>query len=284
MSHPRPATVAEAANTSGGPLSDRHRPSGTQFPPAPRGHRNRATWWVARSLVMLVLAGAVAFGVLLFVTPSASEAVALVKAQATKHGTPYPGPNPPQRFTEALVATEDQRFYSPFDPGVDPFAVGRAVLGQMLAWGDEGGSTIDQQLAKLLYTPRRHSLSVKLERMVLALKLNFTYTKPEILAMYAEIVYFGNGYYGLEAASCGYFGRQPADLTWAQAAMLAGVLNAPSLYNPRIHPSLAQQRQAHVFRRLVAVGALSEAQAKAALSQPLDVVPAALRAVRSSCR
>jgi len=97
------------------------------------------------------------------------------------------------------------------------------------------------------------------------------------LAMYAEVVYFGNGYYGLEAASCGYFGRQPADLTWAQAAMLAGVLNAPSLYNPRIHPSLARWRETHVFRRLVAVGALSEAQAKAALSQPLDVVPAALR-------
>jgi membrane peptidoglycan carboxypeptidase len=91
--------------------------------------------------------------------------------------------------------------------------------------------------------------------------------------MYAEVAYFGDGYYGLTAASCGYFGKEPADLNWAQAAMLAGVVNAPTADDPRTHPLAARAREAHVFDRLVAVGDLTRAQAGAAFAQPLALAP-----------
>lgn len=200
--------ATEASNKSRGSLSERPDPAYSRTLPATHG---RASRWVVRSLFGLVLAAAAAFGLLIFETPPASEAEALVRAQAAKHRTAYPSPNPPRLFIEALLATEDHRFYSPFDPGIDPFAVARAVVGKVLAWPDQGGSTIEQQLAKLLYTPRRRGPGVEVEQVVLAFKLSFTYTKPELLAMYSTVVYFGNGYYGLEKASCGYYGTQPVN-------------------------------------------------------------------------
>ncbi len=223
--------------------------------------------------IALVFTGAAVFGVLLAATPSAGEAVDIARAQAKRHGIGYPGPPLPRRFTEALVATEDHRFYSLIDPGLDPFAVTRVILGRVLGFRNQGGSTIEQQLAKMLYTPDRSGYAtVDLEQIAIAIKLNFTYTKMQILSMYAEVAYFGNGYYGLAAASRGYFGRRPADLTWAQAAMLAGVVNAPTDDNPRLHPARAHARETHVFHRLVAVGDLTRSQAEAALSQPLGLV------------
>ncbi|MGH7103205.1 MAG: transglycosylase domain-containing protein [Acetobacteraceae bacterium] len=224
-------------------------------------------------IAALFIAGGLAVALELLTTPTAAEAVALVRAEARRHGTAYPGPEPPQRFVAALIATEDQRFYSPLDPGIDPFAVGRVILGRMTGRRDQGGSTIEQQLAKMLYTPRRTGLMVELEQMALAIKLNFTYPKSEILSMYAEVAYFGHGHYGLWSASCGYFGREPAELSWAQAAMLAGVVNAPTALDPRTHPRSAHEREAHVFARLVAVGDLAQGQADAALARPLGLVP-----------
>lgn len=240
-----------------------------------RGNRRRSRRAINRTLVtvgVLVLGAAGAFGLLLLATPPAARATALARAQARANGIKYPGPKPPCRFTEALVATEDHRFYSPIDPGIDPFAIGRVILGRITGLRGQGGSTIDQQLAKMLYTPGRSGrLTVDLEQIAIAVKLHFTYTRAQILALYAEVAYFGNGYYGLAAASHGYFGRSPENLTWAQAATLAGVINAPSADNPCLHPQSAHAREVHVFRRLVAVGDLSKAQAVAALSQPLGL-------------
>jgi membrane peptidoglycan carboxypeptidase len=100
--------------------------------------------------------------------------------------------------------------------------------------------------------------------------------------MYAEVAYYGHGFYGLEAASCGYFGRPPSALTWSQAAMLAGAVNAPSLDDPITHPATARAREEHVFARLVAVGNLTRAQADASLSEPLGLDPAS--AGSGTCR
>lgn len=216
---------------------------------------------------------AVALATLLLATPSVENATSLTEAQAREHDIPYPEPRPPSRFVKALVATEDHRFYSPLDPGVDPFAVARVVAARlMLRRRDQGGSTIDQQLAKMLYTPARHGLAFKLERVGLAIKLHFEYSPVQILTMYADVAYFGGGYYGLAAASCGYFGRRPAALTWPQAAMLAGVVNAPTADDPRRHPRQARMREAHVLKRLVAVGDLTREQVRAALSEPIGTV------------
>jgi membrane carboxypeptidase/penicillin-binding protein PbpC len=259
--------------SSGSELRTGDEPFEPQPPRLSRRANNPAVQQVTRVLAFLVIVGAVALGTLLLVTPSASKATARARLQAAAHGISYPGPPPPRRFTEALVATEDQRFYSPFDPGIDPLAIVRAALNEIAGYrGDPGGSTIAQQLAKMLYTTRRDGPVAKMEHVALAIKLSFAYSKSQILSMYAEAAYFGGGYYGLAAASCGYFGLRPADLTWEQAAMLAGVVNAPTADDPRTHPHAARSREKHVLDRLVAVGDLTRSQAKATLAQPLALV------------
>lgn len=218
---------------------------------------------------MAVLA-AVAFGGLLLVTPSAGNAEALVRAQDTEHHAVYPGPPVAPRFAAALVATEDHRFYS--EPGIDVFAVGRVGLSYATGHGDQGGATLYQQLAKLLYTQGRSGASVEAEQVALAVKLYLSYSRQQILQMYADVVYFGNGYYGLAAASCGYFGVQPASLSWPQAALLAGLVQGPSEDDPLTNPAHARTREEHVIGRLVATGQLTQAQANTALAVPLPAL------------
>ena len=109
--------------------------------------------------------------------------------------------------------------------------------------------------------------------VMLAIKLDTKYSKAQILQMYAEVAYYGSNYYGLQAASCGYFGVQPSQLSWPEAAFLAGVVNAPTLDNPRTNPENARNRETHVVERLVAVKVLTAAQAKTVLAQHLNVVP-----------
>src|SRR6201999_356844 len=211
------------------------------------------------------------FGGLWVLTPSVANAPALVQEQAVSHGISYPGVQPPARFTPALEASEDHRFYS--TPGVDPLAVARLVAGNSTGHKDQGGSTLEQQLAKNLYTSGRSGWTVELEQVMLAIKLAQKYSKAQILQMYAEIAYYGSNYYGLQAASCGYFGVEPASLSWPEAAFLAGVVNAPTLDNPRTNPENARNREVHVVERLVAVKVLTPAQAKSVLAQQLTVVP-----------
>jgi membrane peptidoglycan carboxypeptidase len=108
---------------------------------------------------------------------------------------------------------------------------------------------------------------------VLAVKLDMSYSKAQILQMYAEIAYYGDNYYGLRAASCGYFGVEPAQLSWPEAAVLAGVVNAPTIDDPRTNPQNARAREEHVVGRLVAVRDLTAAQGTAVLAQNLNLVP-----------
>ena len=242
-------------------------------PPLPR-RRSRARRYLKRAVITLVTLAvlfAMAAGVLLAVTPSAGEATRLAAQEAAQHGIAYPGPVVPANFARPLVATEDHRFYS--EPGVDVLAVGRVVQGKITGTIDQGGATIEQQLAKMLYTPGQAGLPAELKQVALALKLNYAYSKAEILRLYAEVAYYGHGYYGLEAASCGYFGHPAARLTVVQGAMLAGVVNAPSIDDPINDPGNARARLAHVIQRMEAVGYLTPAQGDRALSTPLGIVP-----------
>ena len=255
-----------------------HGPRGTQDArdaQRTRGQRPRAGRWrrirkravitVAAVTAALVLAA----GALWLITPSASQAVQLARAQAARRGIAYPGPAVPANFARPLIATEDKRFYS--EPGIDPLAVGRVVKADVTNGSDQGGATIEQQLAKLLYTPDRTGFDAELTQVVLAVKLNVSYTKQQILDLYAEAAYYGNGYYGLEQASCGYFGRPARDLTVTQGALLAGVVNAPSADDPVTNPASARARLEHVIARMVAVGYLTNAQARQALGAPLGL-------------
>ncbi len=234
-----------------------------------RRRRSRIARRAAKVLLALVVLFAVAVGLLFVLTPSAGQATALARAQAQQHHIAYPGPPVPQYFAQALVATEDHRFNS--DPGVDPLAMARVVISWATGRPDQGGSTIDQQLAKNLYTGGRSGVTKDLEQMAIAVKLNQTYSRSEILRLYAEVAYYGHGYYGLQAASCGYFGRPADQLTVVQAAMLAGVVNAPTYDDPLAYPQQARNRLVHVISRMAAVGYLTKAQETAALNTPLGL-------------
>jgi membrane peptidoglycan carboxypeptidase len=271
---PGPASIDAMGNTR--PLPQPVAPSGEPAPtsapaPQPKSRARRYLKRAAITLLVLILILIIGVGILWVATPSANEATQLAQAQAQQHGIAYPGPPVPLNFARPLIATEDKRFYA--EPGVDVLAVGRVAWAEVSNGSDQGGATLEQQLAKMLYTPTETGPTAELKQVVLALKLNTTYSKAQILALYAEVAYYGHGYYGLEQASCGYFGHPAADLTVPQGAMLAGVVNAPSLDDPIADPVSARQRLEHVIARMVAVGDLSSSQARTALAAPLGIVP-----------
>jgi penicillin-binding protein 1A len=215
----------------------------------------------------LLLACTLTFSLLLLFTPSTTSAPQLARAIDQKHGAPYPGVMIPYRFATALEATEDHRFAS--EPGIDPFAVARVFNSYLAGHGDQGGATLYQQLAKMLYTPGRAGLAAEAEQVALAVKLKYGYSGAEILRLYADVAYFGHGFYGLENASCGYFGVRPEQLSWPQAALLAGLVQAPSIDDPIDYPAAGLAREQHVIGRLVATGAISHAEAGAYLAIPM---------------
>ena len=268
------STVPLAEDPDGGVEAQRRRQQ-TQPMGIPRGtaRRRRMPRWLRRFLIVvmtLALVATVTFATLLLVTPSVSNAPALARSFDLAHHVAYPGPPVPARFAAALVSTEDHRFYS--EPGIDPLAIARVIRGHLTSQPDQGGATLYQQLAKMLYTSGSSGVSVEVEQMVLGIKLDLSYSKAEILRLYSDIAYFGHGYYGLAAASCGYFGVTPDGLSWPQAALLAGLVQAPSADNPIAHYNVARAREAHVLGRLAATGKLTQAQADRAYKQPLRLV------------
>jgi penicillin-binding protein 1A len=245
--------------------------AGQGRPAVRTGRRPRRGRRIVRRLAVLalvvILLGAAAFGGLLALTPSVSNARALVRAQDRRHHAVYPGPPAPARFAAALEATEDHRFTE--EPGIDPIAVARVLIGSLTGKGLVGGATLYQQLAKVLYTRGRSGPADEAEQVALAVKLKFSYSAAEILRMYASVVYFGHGFYGLAHASCGYFGTTAARLSWPQAALMAGLVQGPTVDDPIDFPAAGRAREVHVIGRLVATGALTRAQAAAALAVPL---------------
>lgn len=239
-------------------------------PKAPK-RRARARWArrVGRSLAgaaTVVVVAALGLGVLVLASPSVGSAPSRVDALLAAHHAPSDDGHIPARLGQALLATEDSRFYH--DPALDPLGVGRAVIGMVTGDGNDGGATIEQQLAKMLYAPGT-TLSAELEQVGIAFRLDAMYTKAHILAMYLDTAYFGDGAYGCTAAAEHYFGLPPGELSWAQASLLAGLVQAPSEYDPHGHLALARSRQRHVLARLVATGALTSAQAQEIYAEPL---------------
>ncbi len=204
---------------------------------------------------------------LLALTPSVADAPQRARAILAAHHTPSDNGVVPRRVAAALLATEDSRFYS--DPALDARGLARAGWGLVTARNDEGGATIEVQLAKLLYTPARSGPGAELEQVGIAIKLDQRYSKHTILAMYLDAAYFGDGAYGVTAAAHRYFGLPPGRLSWAQASLIAGLVQAPSAYDPHLHFSLAIERRRHVLSRLVAVHVLTAARARRIERQPL---------------
>jgi membrane peptidoglycan carboxypeptidase len=241
----------------------------------PSWRRRRWTRLIIRAAQLigaLVALAGITFGVLLLVTPSVGNARQVAEQITRAHHAAYPGPAVPHKFATALEATEDHRFNE--EPGIDPIAVTRLAFDEVTGKGDQGGATLYAQLAKMLYTPGDDSFSAQVEQGVLAFKLWMTYSGPEILRLYSDVAYFGNGFYGLQAASCGYFGVQPSSMSWPQAAMLAGLVQGPTVDDPLKFPAHAIAREQHVIGRLVATGALTSDQANAYLSTTLRALVA----------
>jgi penicillin-binding protein 1A len=210
---------------------------------------------------VLALVGALGTAGLVLAVPSVADAPDRVRMLAAAHSATLRGAPAPTRVAAALLATEDARYYS--SPGVDPLGAARWIIGTVQGRPDAGGATIEQQLAKMLYTDGHQGTVDRIEQVGLALKLDRTYSKAQILRMYLNTAYFGHGYYGVSAAAKGYFSRSADHLTWPQAALLAGLVQAPTAYDPIAHPDLATSRRAHVLDRLAATGSLTAAQAAA---------------------
>lgn len=173
----------------------------------------------------------------------------------------------PRRLAAAVIATEDEHFDEDVVLNVAT-GIARAGLAVLQGHTNPGGATIDQQLAKALYGQTGGQLGV-LRQIGLGIKLGASYSHHAILAMYLNVNYYGNGFWGVWQAAEGYFDTTPARLGWAQAAMLAGLLQAPSAYDPLRHPALARQRRHHVLSQLVANHDLTAARAAAYARAPL---------------
>jgi penicillin-binding protein 1A len=176
--------------------------------------------------------------------------------------------------TGAFVAIEDRRFYRHW--GIDPRGIGRAMLANARAGGvRQGGSTLTQQLAKTSFLSSDRSLKRKAQEVIIAFWLEAWLTKQEILSRYLSSVYFGDGVYGLRAASDHYFGRAPEDLNLAQSAMLAGIVQAPSRLAPTRNLAGAQARSKLVLRAMANTGMITGA--RAAGTKPARPVPQVTR-------
>lgn len=167
----------------------------------------------------------------------------------------------PTYYKDAVVSVEDRRFYS--HRTIDFIALARATFSNIKQKDfKEGGSTITQQTAKNLYLIEEKDVSNrKVAEFLIGRDLEKKYNKDEILELYVNTIYFGDGYYGIQEASKGYFEKDAKDLTLYEATMLAGVPNAPSLYAPTINFHLTQSRQKKVVSSMVETGTLSQEEA-----------------------
>ncbi|MCI0431319.1 MAG: PBP1A family penicillin-binding protein [Rhodospirillales bacterium] len=254
-----------------------------------RSRRRAAALFLARwGLVLLIWTGFIGAGVVLWYArdlPDTSRlneitrrpAVTLVAADGEivatygdLYGTIVSLQDLPPYLPGAVLAIEDRRFHAHF--GIDPLGVARAIwvnlrTGKFV----QGGSTITQQLAKNLFLTPERTLKRKIQEVLLALWLERTYNKDQILALYLNRVYLGAGAYGVDAAARKYFGKPAREVTLFEAAMLAGLLKAPSRFNPTSDPEAARSRAAIVLNSMVEAGYLQTDQVIAALSSDADV-------------
>jgi penicillin-binding protein 1A len=178
----------------------------------------------------------------------------------------------PQYVSDAIVAIEDERFYE--HNGVDLQAIARAFRANTEEGGvAQGGSTITQQLVKIMCTGGERTLTRKIREALLAYQLESNTDKDDVLEAYLNTVYFGHGAYGIESAAQTYFGTPAKNLTLSQAATLAGVLASPGAYSPIDAPGASESRRALVLRRMTELGYIDEADELAASQEPIEIAP-----------
>jgi len=256
---------------------------------APKGRRPRRGRWLRRlaywCLVLVVWAGIGGAGLVAYYAydlpdirsleaPARRPAIQLATADGAVVasfgdlvGETLTLDEMPTTLSMAVMATEDRRFLS--HPGIDPLGLARALVANVRAGSiRQGGSTITQQLAKNLFLSAERTYKRKVQETILAIWLERRFTKNQILTLYLNRVYMGAGTYGADAASKRYFGQSARQIDLWQSAMLAGILKAPSRFNPISDPEAASQRTRQVLANMVDAGFLSPEQAAAAHPKP----------------
>lgn len=170
----------------------------------------------------------------------------------------------PENYKNAVIAVEDHRFEE--HGAVDVVAIVRALTSNVKNKDlVEGGSTITQQVVKNLYfmndENKRDSLDRKVAEIIIGIELEKNYSKNEIFELYANNIYFGDGYYNLRDAAKGYFNKEPSELNLYECTLLAGIPNAPSVYSPNVNPELSKKRQSKVLKSMVKYGYLTQEEA-----------------------
>jgi penicillin-binding protein 1A len=181
----------------------------------------------------------------------------------------------PEPIIEAFLAAEDWNFYN--HPGFDIKGIIRAALVNIFTGHKQGASTITQQVAKTFLLTNERTYTRKIKELILAYRMENAFTKDEILELYLNQIYFGNGTYGVTAASLGYFGKPLSQLTIGQRAILAGLPKAPSAYNPLRYPRVARLRRDVIIKRMEAEGIISSEQAEVAIAKDMEVSPIPLK-------
>ncbi len=222
--------------------------------------------WIQRLILLMLLIIATASGYLLHEGYQMyEEAVMETPVQQVVEGIQAkPSYTPleqiPRLYQNAVVAAEDHRFYK--HNGLDYIAIGRAMYRNIKAGElNEGGSTITQQLAKNQFFTQKKQLTRKVAEIFMVREIEKLYEKEEILELYMNSVYYGDGYYCIADASMGYFGKPPWQMNAYECTLLAGIPNAPSVYAPTVNPELAAQRQQQVISDMVRWGYLTENEA-----------------------
>ena len=173
-------------------------------------------------------------------------------------------------YLKAVIAAEDRRYYS--HGAVDVIGFSRAMYNNIISMKlKEGGSTITQQLSKNIFLDQRAEIDRKIKELFYSIELEKKYSKDDILELYVNTSYFGAGYYGIGPATKGYYDKTPEKLSLNEAAFLAGVPNAPSVYNPYEHYDLAVQRRNIVLKKMVFNGDITQQEAIIVYNERLNV-------------
>lgn len=276
-----PGSGTKRGSTKKGPRSQASRNKQTRSRANEQGRKRRIRLWSAlRGLLVVAIWALVAMlGVVAWFAydlPDVDEVAGLTRRPSVTveaadgtmlasfgalYGPAVPVDDLPAYLPAAVMAVEDRRFYDHW--GIDPLGILRAAFVNLRAGHVvQGGSTITQQVAKNLFLTHERSYKRKIQEVLLALWLEARFTKDQILTLYLNRVYLGAGTYGVEAAAQRYFDRSAREVTLYQAAMLAGLLKAPSRYNPVADPEAARRRTAVVLRAMADAGVLTSAQAE----------------------
>jgi len=272
------------------PPNGRKRPVGQSGAPKKRRPASKRRRWLRRVLLALalgiviaVIAGGVVYAQIVKDLPDPGAPLKgrdqtttivdrngklITKLFAEQNRTDVPLEKIPAGLRQAVIATEDQRFYE--HKGVDPLGILRAL------WVDlrnpsamHGGSTITQQYVKIAIVTPERTLKRKIMEATLAYRLEKEFSKDQILALYLNTIYFGHGSYGVQTAAQTYFGKNVQDLTLAESAMIAGVIKSPGRYSPFLDPTAARTRRGTVLAQMVEMGFIKQADATAAEKEEL---------------